>query len=166
MPLAPVFAQEPPLQPQEKTAIVFVTDKVMGMHCLSWILKHFPHYFKNFIFISAGQVDIKSFSGKRALKRMTKEVEETLDYFVTYCHQQNLAAESFTDFGSDLVEQVMTLCENAGKKYPSHMYFASQMSFTKDSWFRRFLHNGLTYVLERRLHAMGDEILLLPITLT
>jgi len=165
-PLQPIFTQEPIIVPEEKTAIIFVTGKVMGMHCLTWILKHFPNYFKNFVFISVGQVDIKSFSGKRALKRMTKEVDETLNYFVTYCHQKGLAAASYTEFGSDLVEQLISLCEKTGSTYPNHMYFASQTSFQKDTWFRRFLHNGVTYILERKLHAMGDEILLLPVTLS
>ncbi|EKD77131.1 MAG: hypothetical protein ACD_42C00471G0001 [uncultured bacterium] len=163
--LEPVFTQERLIMPAEKTAIVFATGKVMGMHCLSWILKHFPGYFKNFVFISVGQVDIKSFSGKRSLKRMTKEVEEYLNYFVTYCQQKNLAATSYTQFGSDLIEQLVSLCEATGKKYPDHMFFASQMTFQKDTFFRRFLHNGVTYVLQRKLHAMGDEILLLPIAL-
>lgn len=161
-PLAPIFVRELPIQPDAQTAIIFVTGKAMGMHCLLWILKNFPGYFKNFVFISVGQVDIKSFSGKRALKRMTKEVDETLNYFVTYCHQQGLPAISYTEFGSDLMEQVISLCDSTGKTYPNHMYFAAQMSFQQDTWFRRFLHNGATYALERKLHAMGDEILLLP----
>jgi len=154
-----------PVQAEKKTAIIYITGKVLGMHCLLWILKHFPNYFTNFVFISVGQVDIKSFSGKRSLKRMTKEVDENLHYFVTYCQQKNLAATSYTDFGSDLIEQLVSLCQTTGQKYPDHMFFASQMTFQKDTWFKRFLHNGVSYILQRRLHALGDEILLLPMPL-
>lgn len=155
---------ELPLIPGGKTAIIFISGKVLGMHSLSWVLKHFPGYFSNFIFISVGQVDIKSFSGKRSLKRMTKEVDESLNYFVSYCQQKNLAAASFAEYGSDLIEQLITLCQTVGEKYPDHMFFASQLSFQKDTWFKRFLHNGVSYILQRRLHALGDEILLLPMT--
>lgn len=164
-PLGDAVIDDIAIDPQQKTAIVFVSGKVLGMHCLLWILKHFPNYFSNFVFISVGQVDIKSFSGKRALKRMTKEVDETLNYFVTYCQQKNIAATSYAEYGSDLIEQLVTLCQTSGKKYPDHMFFASQMSFQKDTWFKRFLHNGVTYVLQRRLHALGDEILLIPMPL-
>ncbi|HLB56911.1 MAG TPA: APC family permease [Coxiellaceae bacterium] len=164
-PLSDVFHPEIAIQPSDKTAIIFLRDKVLGMHCLLWILKHFPSYFKNFVFISVGQVDIKSFSGKRSLKRMTKEVDEMLDYFVNYCHQKNLAATSYAEYGSDLIEQAMELCESTGKKYPDHMFFASQMSFQKDTWFKRLLHNGIPYVLQRRFHTMGEEILLVPMPL-
>lgn len=160
--LEPVFTQVHPIDPNEKTAIIFVTEKVLAMHSLLWVMKHFPGYFKNFIFIGAGQVDIKSFSGKRSLKRMTKEVEDILDYFVTYCQQKNLAAASYSKFESDYVECLFELCQTTREKYPDHMFFATQISFQKDTWFNRFLHNGITYVLQRKLHALGDEILLLP----
>lgn len=152
-------------QPDKKTAIIFVSGRVLGMHCLTWILKHFPNYFTNFVFISVGQVDIKSFSGKRSLKRMTKEVDESLNYFVTYCQQKNIAATCYSDFGGDLIEQLISLCQTAGERYPDHMFFASQMSFQKDTWFKRFLHNGIPYILQRRLHTLGDEILLIPMSL-
>lgn len=164
-PLHDVAPLDLPLQPEGKTAIVFVSGKVLGMHCLLWILKHFPNYFSNFVFISVGQVDIKSFSGKRALKRMTKEVDESLNYFVSYCHQKNIPATYYAEYGSDLIEQLVSLCQSTGEKYPDHLFFSSQMTFQKDTWFKRFLHNGVTYVLQRRLHALGDEILLLPMPL-
>ena len=146
----------------EKTAILFVTDKVTGMYCLQWILKNFPGNFKNFVFVGVGQVDIKSFSGKRALKRMTKEVNERLDYFVMYCQQKKLVATRFSEFGSDVVQSLVSLSAKTGEKFPNHLFFACQMSFKKDSWFKRFLHNGMTYILERKLHTQGSEILLLP----
>lgn len=165
-PLNDIKLIDTPIDYAEKTAILFVADKVTGMHCLHWILKNFPGTFKNFVFVGVGQVDIKSFSGKRALKRMTKEVNERLDYFVAYCQQKNLIAARCSDFGSDVVENLVTLCEKTGKKFPDHMFFASQMSFQKDTWFKRFLHNGITYILERKLHAVGSEILLLPFHLT
>lgn len=160
-----VVMKDIPLQLDKKTAIIFIRDKVLGMHCLSWVSKHFPNYFTNFVFISVGQVDIKSFSGKRSLKRMTKEVDDILNYFVTYCQDKNIPATSYTEFGSDLIEQLISLCEMTGKKYADHMFFASQMTFQKDSWFKRFLHNGIPYILQRRLHNMGDEILLIPMRL-
>ncbi|OGT46690.1 MAG: hypothetical protein A3E82_01220 [Gammaproteobacteria bacterium RIFCSPHIGHO2_12_FULL_38_11] len=166
LPLNDIDLVENELDFEKRTAILFITDKITGMHSLQWILKNFPSNFTNFIFVGVGQVDIKSFSGKRALKRMTKEVNERLDYFVMYCQQKNLLATRFSDFGSDVVENLVTLCQTTGKKFPNHMFFASQMSFQKDTWFKRFLHNGMTYILERKLHALGDEILLLPFHLT
>ena len=165
-PLSDIPCEEIPIRTEEKTAIILISDKVTGMHCLHWILKHFPETFSNFVFIGVGQVDIKSFSGKRALKRMNKEVNERLQYFVTYCHQKKLAATFYTDYGSDVVEHLVGLCHITREKFPNHMFFASQMTFQKDTWFKRFLHNGVTYILERKLHTMGDEILLLPLHLS
>ncbi|MDP1573462.1 MAG: APC family permease [Coxiellaceae bacterium] len=165
-PLSEGSLKEIPVRHHEKTAIIFVSDKVTGMHCLQWILKHFPNSFSNFVFIGVGQVDIKSFTGKRALKRMTKDVDDRLQYFVSYCAQKNLAATFYADYGSDVVLHLLGLCQMMRDKFPNHMFFASQMTFQNDTWFKRFLHNGVTYVLERKLHALGDEILLLPIHLS
>lgn len=167
--LVPVLPETiPPALPihfDGKTAIIFIIDRVTGMHCLQWILKNFPNYFVNFVFVSVGQVDIKSFRGKRALKRMVKDVDGRLQYFVNYCHQHNLAAISYSDVTSDVIDSLYALCLTTGKKFPDHLYFATQMSFKNDTFFKRFLHNGITYMLERRLHALGDEILLLPFQL-
>lgn len=156
---------EIPIDESKKTAIIFVSDKVMGMHCLQWILKHFPGTFHNFVFVGVGKVDIKSFTGKRALKRMTKEVNERLQYFVSYCANKEIAATFYADYGSDVVEHLMGLCHRVREKFPDHMFFAGQMAFQKDTWFKRFLHNGVTYVLQRKLHTLNDEILLLPLHL-
>lgn len=164
--LAAVTPEPAPMHYDEKTAIIFIADMVTGMHCLQWILKNFPNYFSNFVFVSVAQVDIKSFRGKRALKRMIKEVEGRLDYFVTYCQQKNLSATSYSEVTSDVVDSLYELCITIGHKFPDHLFFASQMSFQNDTWFKRFLHNGITYILERKLHALGDEILLLPFRLS
>ncbi|OGT51077.1 MAG: amino acid transporter [Gammaproteobacteria bacterium RIFCSPHIGHO2_12_FULL_42_13] len=155
-----------PLNTRGKTAIIYINDKVSGMHVLQWILKHFPKHFENFVFLSVGQVDIKSFSGRRALKRLTKEVEGRLHYFMRYCESKKLSATYFAEYGGDVIEHLVSLCRHARTQFPDHMFFASQLSFKKDTWFKRFLHNSVTYALERRLHAMGDEILLLPMHLS
>lgn len=164
-PLADENPEEMPIDETKKTAIIFLSDKVTGMHCLQWILNHFPDSFHNFVFVGVGKVDIKSFTGKRALKKMTKEVNERLEYFVSYCANKKIAATFYADYGSDVVEHLMGLCTMMREKFPDRMFFASQMAFQKDTWFKRFLHNGVTYVLQRKLHTLGDEILLLPLHL-
>lgn len=154
------------LQPQYKTAVILLNnDKALAMHCLNWIQKHFAGQFVNYVFICVGQVDVKSFKGQRALKQMTKDVNERLSYFIDYCHYKGLPATSYSAYGSDVVEKIFELCQVVGKDFPDHLYFGCHLSFKKDTWFKRLLHNGVTYVLQRKLNANGDEMLLLPIQL-
>lgn len=160
---APLTIQ--PLNTADRTAVIFVSGKVLGMHCLTWVLKNFPGYFKNFVFVSVGQVDIKSFTGKRALKRMAKDVDDSLRYFVLYCQQKNIPATSFADYGGDVIEHLVSISQDFAKKFPNHMFFASLMSFHRDTWFKRIMHNGVSYTLQRRLHALSEEILLVPMNI-
>ncbi len=162
-PLKNITKSHPECSPDKPTAIILIdANKAVGMHTLYWIIRHFPNHFKNFIFISIGQVDIKSFQGSNALKTMTKEVEATLDYFVKYCHQHELASKSYSAYGADVIEKLMELTEEIRATYPQHIFFAGQISFQNDSWFKRMLHNGVAYTFQRRLHSLGEQIVLLP----
>jgi amino acid transporter len=165
-PLKPMNKTYPECDPSGQTAIILVDgNKAIGMHTLYWIIRHFPNYFKNYIFVTVGQVDIKSFQGVHALKLMTKEVESNLDYFVKYCHQHHLASKSYSAYGPDVLEKLMEITETLRSEYPQHIFFAGQVSFLKDSWLKRMLHNGVAYTFQRRLHSMGEQIILLPMRL-
>jgi len=156
----------PPLDPHNPTAIILLDfNKAVGMHTLFWIIRHFGKYFKNYVFISVGQVDIENFQGEKALKNMTNHVTENLNYFVNYCHQHGLASTSYSAYGPDVMEKLAELSTQARADYPSHIFFAGQISFENDTWFKRLLHNGMAYNFQRKLHSEGAQILLLPMRL-
>ncbi len=165
-PLKAVTKNYPECDTTQPTAIILVDEnKAMGMHTLYWIIRHFPNHFKNYIFVTVGQVDIKSFQGTHALKLMTKEVESHLDYFVKYCHQHHLASKDYSAYGPDVLEKLMNITQKLRNEYPQHIFFAGQISFQRDSWFKRMLHNGVAYTFQRRLHSLGEQIILLPMRL-
>lgn len=149
-----------PLQP---TAVILVGKSPgIGMHTLLCVLRMFPRHFKNFIFISIGIVDVESFSGSMALEKMRQEVNETLQYFVDYCQQYGIAAESCAAFGTDTVEKLSDLAEKVGEKYPNCIFFSSKLIFEHDNWITRILHNETPVTLQRHLHLQGKELVILP----
>jgi hypothetical protein len=164
--LKPEVSTPPILDPKEPTAIFFIgKDRSVSMHTLLWVLRMFPGHFKNFIFLSAGIVDIESFRGQEALEDMKQEIQTTLDYFVSYCHQNGLAAESYARYGTDAVNELVQLAEQANERYPNCIFFGSKLIFENDNWITRLLHNETPLTLQRRLHLLGKQFVILPMRL-
>ncbi len=157
-PIAPIA-----VDPQQPTAVIFVGKSPgVAMHTLLNVIRMFPRYFKNFVFLSAGIVDVESFAGQSELEKMRTEVNENLQYFVDYCYQYGIAAEAFAAFGTDTVEELSLLSERVNKKYANCIFFSSKLIFENDSWITRILHNETPLTLQRNLHLQGKELVILP----
>ena len=148
---------------QQPTAVIFVGKSLgVAMHTLLNVIRIFPRHFKNFVFISAGIVDVESFAGQSELEKMRKHVDENLQYFIEFCNQYGLAAEAFSAFGIDTVHELATLTEIVSKKYSNCIFFSSKLIFEHDNWITRFLHNETPLTLQRNLHLQGKELVILP----
>ncbi|OJA00103.1 amino acid transporter [Rickettsiella grylli] len=161
----PLNASKPPkpLQPKEATAVIMVgKHRGIGLYNLLWVLRMFPNHFKNFIFVTVGIVDVESFSARKELTTMQKNTQTMLDYFITYCHEQGLAAKSFVAYGTDPTEKLTLLSKKIIKEFPNSIFFASKLIFTKDNWITRLLHNETAIMLQRRLHLLGAQLVILP----
>lgn len=151
------------MDPQQPTAVIFVGKSPgVAMHTLLNVIRMFPRHFKNFVFLSAGIVDVESFVGQAELEQMRKEVNINLQYFVDYCHQYGIAAEALAVFGTDTVEELTKLSEKVNKKYSNCIFFSSKLIFEHDNWITRFLHNETPLTLQRYLHLHGKELVILP----
>jgi amino acid transporter len=165
--LAPPLSQStcvsPPLDLQKPTAVLFISKSCgVGMHTLLWLLRMFPDHFKNFIFLSAGIVDVESFRGETELETMQHDVDERLNYFVRYCQQHGLAAKAYSAYGTDPAAQLAELAEKISQEFPNVIFFASKLSFDSDNWVTRWLHNETAYTLQRRLHLRNLQLVILP----
>jgi len=148
---------------QQPTAVILVGKSTgVAMHTLLNVIRMFPRHFKNFVFISAGIVDVESFAGQASLEKMRSEVNENLQYFVDYCHQYGIAAEAYVHFGTDTVEELTNMAVEVGKKYPNSIFFSSKLIFEHDNIITRFLHNETPLTVQRNLHLEGKELVILP----
>lgn len=152
-----------PVDPTQPTAVILLGRSTgVAMHTLLNVMRMFPRHFRNYIFISAGIVDVESFSGQDALAEMQESVNEKLAYFFAYCQQYGLAAETYTAYGTDIVEELSRLAEQISQKYANCIFFASKLIFEKDNWITRLLHNETALTLQRQLHMQGKELVILP----
>jgi len=152
-----------PIDPQQPTAVILVGKSLgVAMHTLLNVIRMFPRHFKNFVFLSAGVVDVESFAGQTELEKMREKVNENLQYFVDYCHQYGIAAEAYAAFGTDTVEELTTLAVKISRKYSNCIFFSSKLIFEHDNFITRFLHNETPLTVQRNLHLEGKELVILP----
>jgi len=156
-------ANPPALDPQKPTAVFFVgKNRGVSMHALLWVQRLFPGHFKNFIFLSVGEVDAQSYDGQGALRTLRYEIENSLRYYVNFCHSHELAAKSYLAFGTDPVQELIKLSDQVYKEFPNSVCFASKLIFAHESFFTRWLHNQTALAIQQRLHIMGQQMVILP----
>jgi amino acid transporter len=160
-------ATPPALDHNAPTAAFLVGHSLgTGMHSLLWVARLFPGQFKNMLFISVGEVDTQSFGGEEAVRKLTVEVDESLNYYVNYCHGRGIAAASYKGFGTDVVAQLTDLSDQVAGDFPNVVFFASKLIFVRDNWWTRLLHNQTAIAMQRRLHLLGRQMVILPMKLS
>lgn len=150
------------INPKDHTAIIFANELSIGMHSLRYVLQMFPHQFKNFIFLTVGVVDTKSFESEKELERMQIEVNLCLEYFIAYCRQNGFAAAGYSTFGTDHIEELEHLIDKVSSKYPNSVFFSTHLIFKHDNMFIRLLHNQTSGLLQDYLHGIGKELVIVP----
>src|SRR3546814_3326054 len=71
------------------------------MHTLRWVLDTFPGRFANVVFVSVGEVDKEAFNSERTLKSLRARIENSVNYFTSYCASRDLAATSYQAYRSE-----------------------------------------------------------------
>ncbi len=153
-----------PLNPKEQTAILLVGGyNGFGLHTWFSINRKFPHFYKNFIFISIAEVDQGSFKGSAEMVELRNSVEDGLKKYVELVRSFGLPADYRMDAGTDVVETATQLCQSLVKEYPRSMVFTGKLIFQQERFFQRALHNETANAIQRRLQWDGIETVILPI---
>jgi K+ transporter len=162
----PNLARTPqrPLDPAAPTAVLLVgAYSGLGVHSLLTIQRLFPHYFRNFIFVSAGVIDSASFTGVEEVDAVRRKTEQALGDYVSAAHKLGLSADQRMSVGTDAVDEAEELCLQVSKEFPRSIFFAGKLIFQQERWFQRLLHNETAYRLQRRLQFAGLNAMVLPV---
>lgn len=155
---------EPPLNPDLPTAIFLVgKNRGLGMYTLKWVNEVFSGHFKNFIFLSVGEVDAESYGGKGALRSLQYQIENSLRYYVHYCHNNGWAAASYAGYGTDVETELEKLVIKVSAEYPNSVCLGSKLIFDDESWLISWLHNHTAIAMQRRLHLREIQMIVTPI---
>ena len=155
---------EPPLHPEQPTAIFLIgKNRGLGMYALKWLTEVFTGHFKNFVFVSVGEVDAESYGGKGALRSLQYQIENSLRYYVNYCHSQGMAATSRAAYGTDVEATLEKLVVDVVGDYPNAVCLSSKLIFDNESWLISWLHNHTAIAMQRRLHLREIQMIVIPI---
>ena len=56
----------------------------------------------------------------------------------------------------------MKQCRKARADFPHVVFFASKLVFDREGWITGLLHNQIVFAIQRRLHAEGMQMVILP----
>lgn len=133
-----------------------------GMNCLLEIKKLFPGIFKNFIFVTVGEVDSNTFREERKWREMRRKTKATLHKYRNYCNANGRFAKSYVGYSTDIVEKLTQLTDRVAKDYPNAVFFGTKFIFDNENIFTQILYNHVPYIMQRRLHVKGLNMVILP----
>jgi len=150
--------------PKDMTAIQLVNGyNGFGVHTFLTIIRSFPNLYKNFIFVSVGEVDVGSFKGSDVLSSLESSASAALKKYVDLARRMGFAADFRYDLGTDIVETGSRLCEQAAKEFPRSTVFAGQSVFRQANMLHRLLHNETAFAIQQELRWKGITTVILPI---
>jgi amino acid transporter len=153
-----------PLNQKDPTAILLVSGfNGFGLHTWLSINRKFPHFYKNFIFVSIAEVDQDAFKGSEEMQQLRVSVEEGLKKYVHLVRSYGFAADFRMAAGTDVVQTATHLCSSLAKEYARSMVFTGKLIFRHEHFLQKLLHNETAYAIQRRLQWDGIETVILPI---
>lgn len=153
----------PEIEHGKPTAVLLVKDsQASAMHTLFWIMRLFPGVYRNFIFVSVGEVDSEHYNLEDKFTDRRHKLKSILKRITRYCHNKGYGAEYYIDYSIDVVDKLAELCELVMDKYPNAVFFSSKLIFDHENIFTQLLHNQTAYILQRRLHVMGRNMIIMP----
>lgn len=162
----PTHIEAPVIQEGEPAAVFFVSSyRGMGIHTLLNTQRLFPGRFRNFVFLTVGEVDTVRIKEDQAIEDLKRKVEEQLQKYVRFCYTHGLAATSYSAFGTDPVEATVRLADEVLERFPGSVFFAGTLVFREENWVTRLLHNYTALAIQRKLHLKGVPLVIMPMLL-
>jgi amino acid transporter len=160
----PYHRDAKPWDKSAPTAVFLVSGyNGAGLHTVMGVMRIFPDYFKQMVFISVGQVDFDRFKGQDEVEHLKKTVEEALQKYKALAEKWGFAAEYRVGMGVDLIDELEDLSVQCGKEFTRAVYFAGDLVFTLPSIFTRLLHARTGEELQRRFRERGLPLIVMPI---
>lgn len=161
--LAPEINPTGEIDKDAPTAAIIVDQTFgSGMNCLLEIKKLFPGIFKNFIFVTVGEVDSNTFREEKKWRDMRNKTKAILRKYKNYCNANGRFAKAYVGYDTDIVEKLTQLTDRVSKDYPNAVFFGTKFIFDNENIFTQILYNHVPYIMQRRLHVRGQNMVILP----
>jgi amino acid transporter len=149
-----------------RTAVILVSGfNGVGLHTLMSVMRMFGNVFRQYVFVQIGVVDAGIFKGAEEISRLQVHTNKEVNRYVNYLHLKGYYAESFTSIGNDVIKEVVDLEPKIREKFPNIVFFGGQLVFPEETVVTRWLHNYITFALQRRFYREGTPFMIMPIRL-
>lgn len=147
-----------------KTAVFFVTKHYgAGLHTLLWVQRMFPGVFKNFIFVTSGEIDSAAFANEEVFKKKYRQdLNRIIEGYRYFCTMHDLPSAGYFSYGVIGLEELIKLAEQIQSDYSDCVFFAGKLVFVDENWWTRLLHNNTVNLIQRQLHLRGMQMVILP----
>jgi amino acid transporter len=152
------------LQKKKPTAVLLVGGfSGLGIHALLTIMRLFPRYFVNVVFMSVGVIDSATFQGVEEVDRVREQTEEALRRYVELARGIGIPADYRFSIATEAVSESEKLAGEVAKEYERSIFFAGKLIFERERWWDRLLHNETALLVQRRLQFAGLPMVILPV---
>ncbi len=156
-------ADAPKLAEGDPAAVFFVSSyRGIGIHTLLNSQRLFPGRFRNFVFLTVGEVDTAGFRGDETIEQLQHNADDQIKNYVNFCNAHGLAATGYVGFGTDPVEVALRLADRTLQRFPGSVFFAGTLVFRRENWATRLLHNHTALAIQRKLHLRGVPLVIMP----
>lgn len=149
---------------EQKTAVFFVTKHYgAGLHTLLWVQRIFPDVFKNFVFVTSGEIDAEAFHNEDVFKKnYRQDLNKVIEGYRNFCTVHDMPSQGYFSYGVSGVDELIKLSEQIQVDYPNCVFFGGKLVFVDENWWGRVLHNNTVIRLQRELHLRGMQMVILP----
>jgi len=153
-----------PVNRKATTAIQLVNGyNGFGVHTFLSIIRSFRGLYKQYVFVSVGEVDVSAFKGTDEIKNLEGATRQALDKYVELARRLGFPAESRFELGTDIVQTASALAESVAKDFPDSIVFAGQSVFRQPGMIHRLLHNETAFAVQQELRWKGITTVILPV---
>ncbi len=157
------LAEKPKMDPREPTAVFLVGDSAAsGTHTFLWVQRLFPGVFKNFVFASVGEIDTEEFTDEARWHKLRSDTKGILKRYVEFCSNRGLPSTYYHDYGTDVIDTINRLTDRISADFPRSVFFATKLIFDNETWVHQILHNQTAYMLQKKLHGKGQNLIVMP----
>lgn len=171
--LAAAFAAErtkvcevPSIDRGQPTAVLVVSEtSASGLHTFLWVQRQFPKAFRNFVFVSVGEIDTEEFVDQEKWVQLRRDTKGILKKYVEYCHCKGIPSTYYHAYSTDAVAKLTEMTDRISQEFPKATFFSTKIISDNENFFTQLLHNQTVYILQRRLHYKGKAMFIMPMKL-
>jgi amino acid transporter len=158
--------ERPKLEYDKPTACFMVSEtSASGLKMVRWVENLFPGIYKNFVFVSVGEIDTEEFVDEKMWNKLRRDTRSMLKKYVDYSNSQGYGSTYYHAYGTDVVNKLTELTDRISEEFPNTTFFATKLISDNENFITQMLHNQTGYILQRRLHNKGKNLIVIPFKL-